>query len=68
MEINNKIESAVELNDNDLDSVIGGMGTSDANDNDPSTRKCPGCNKIVKFILHSGGRASCPNCGEKIMM
>jgi len=55
---------SMELNDSDLDSVVGGMGTISGT----ATRKCPGCNKMVQFILHSGGRASCPECGEKIML
>ncbi len=69
-EVNDRYSSNNRLNDDDLELVAGGAGTTD-NDTDNTLFRelyCENCRTMRKFKLLSGGRAICthPGCGKMI--
>ena len=60
-----RYSGAVELDDDMLQMVSGGLSDTTA----PAVmHMCPNCNKECKFNLVSGGRAFCSVCGEQIII
>ncbi|WP_196805037.1 hypothetical protein [Butyrivibrio sp. VCB2006] len=58
------------MNDKDLENVTGGVGATrrgkeNANDAErTTTAHCPFCNKNTTFIVYSGSRGKCKECGN----
>ena len=60
------------MNDKDLENVTGGggggaarRGKESANDAErTTTARCPFCNKNTTFIVYSGSRGKCKECGN----
>ncbi len=57
-------DAGMELTNDELENVTGGASSSQLT----VRHKCDKCNEETIFNLFSGGRATCTNCGNKMVL